>query len=87
MDDVKSGKDDLLKAELAKNLFKHYDRNHDGSISFKEFKKIAHDFDLPDEVKAKELFDKVDTSDNNKVSSEGKNQLYSIGFFVYFSII
>ena len=72
MNDAKSGNTDKLKAELSKNLFKHYDKNHDNSIGLKEFKKIARDFDLDDEVKAKELFDKVDTNDNNKVSAEGK---------------
>ena len=71
MDDVKNGKTEFLKAELAKNLLKHYDRNHDGSVSYKEFKKIAHDFDLLHEQNAKDLFDKLDTDDNRKMSGEG----------------
>lgn len=33
--DVNKGNTDKLKTELKKNLFKHYDRNHDGSITLK----------------------------------------------------
>ena len=45
-----------------------------------------NDFDLDDEVKAKELFDKVDTSNNNKISVEGKI-CYKIYFQNYFLLI
>jgi Ca2+-binding EF-hand superfamily protein len=71
MNDVSNGNVELLKTELAKNLFKHYDRNHDGTINFKEFKKIANDFELNDDHKAKEMFDKIDTSGDHKVNSDG----------------
>lgn len=35
MNDVKNGHDEKLKELLLQNLFKHYDKNHDGTISFK----------------------------------------------------
>ena len=38
--DVNKGNTDKLKTELQKNLFKHYDRNHDGSITLKGIQMI-----------------------------------------------
>ena len=71
LEDVKNGKPGALKTALCKNIFNHYDKNHDGSISLKEFKKIAYDFELADENSVKELFDKIDTDRNHLISSEG----------------
>ncbi len=71
MNDVKAGKSEVFKAALCKNLFSHYDKNNDGSISFSEFKRLAHEFGLTEEVKARKLFEQIDTNANNSISSEG----------------
>jgi Ca2+-binding EF-hand superfamily protein len=71
MEEVKKGNPGLLKTALCKNILLHYDKNHDGHISLKEFKRIARDFELADENHVKELFDKIDANHDNKISSEG----------------
>lgn len=71
MNDAKNGNVDKLKTALAANLLKHYDRNHDGQIKLKEFRRIAHDFDLNDDAKTEELFRKVDVNNNNQITPEG----------------
>ena len=71
MNDVKEGKSEVLKTALCKNIFSHYDKNNDGTISFKEFKRLAHDFGLIDELKARKLFETIDANADHAITSEG----------------
>ena len=41
MTNAKDGKIDELKKKLLVNILLHYDRNHDGQIKLKEFKRIS----------------------------------------------
>lgn len=80
-----NGNTEKLKAKLTQNLFKHYDKNNDNSLSFNEFKKLSRDFNLDDydNQKARDLFAKIDSSSDKKISVEGKfkqNSFFSLHF-------
>ena len=74
MTESMNGNTEKLKAKLTQNLFKHYDKNNDNSLSFNEFKKLSRDFNLDDydNQKARDLFAKIDSSSDKKISVEGK---------------
>lgn len=70
MESVKNGKTGEFKEKLLTNLLLHYDKNNDGQIKLKEFKRISHDFDITDEDKIRELFNKCDANKNSQLSPQ-----------------
>ncbi|OEJ99059.1 hypothetical protein A8C32_07735 [Flavivirga aquatica] len=56
-------------------IFKSYDTNKDGSISFDEYKK-DNDIDTVEEIK--KMFDRIDSDSNNTISLEELNYWYSL---------